>query len=143
MASQDEPSLENAKRWRIAPPHHADRPDLHALEITKTTDGIVLSGRVDSTSPTDVLRRVEELLSELGEQVPGHSGSDHMNEPRADSPPADSDANSTDTPYENEDVLSWDNLIPVAPPRPGGRIRVRLRKVQRDHPPPAEDPWAN
>ena len=137
MASHDEPPLENSNRRRI------DGPHVQALEIRKSEDGIILSGRVDSTNPADVLRRVEELLSELGDQVPEHSGNDHVNEPRADSPPLDSDTSSTDTPDENEDVLSWDNLIPVAPPRPSGRIRVRLKKVQRDDRPCAEDPWAN
>jgi hypothetical protein len=38
------------------------------------------------------------------------------------------------------DTLDWSNHIPVPPTRPGGRVRVRLRKAERDHPIPAEDP---
>ena len=143
MASQDEPSLGNARKPRIGPPQDPDRAYLHALEIRKTADGIILFGKVDSTDPRDVLRLVEELLSKLEDDVSAHSGSDHVNERRGDSVPGNTDADSTDTPYENEDVLNWDNLIPVAPPRPGGRIQVRLKKAQRDGARPAEDPWAN
>ena len=49
---------------------------------------------------------------------------------------------SSDSPAGQEDVLGWENLIPVAPARPGGRIQVRLKKTRRDQPLPAEDPWA-
>lgn len=42
---------------------------------------------------------------------------------------------------EEDDVLDWDNLIPVAPVRPSGRIKVRLKNLGRDRPQPAEDPW--
>ncbi len=44
---------------------------------------------------------------------------------------------------EEEDVLDWDNLIPVAPVRPSGRIKVRLKNLGRDRPQPAEGPWAS
>jgi hypothetical protein len=44
---------------------------------------------------------------------------------------------------EENDVLDWDNLIPVAPARPNGRIKVRIKNLGRDRPQPAEDPWAS
>lgn len=40
------------------------------------------------------------------------------------------------------DVLDWENLIPLAPARPGGKIQVQLKRRGRDRPLPAEDPWA-
>jgi hypothetical protein len=49
---------------------------------------------------------------------------------------------SSDTAAARDDVLDWDNLIPVPPVRPGGRIQIRLKKARRDLPLPAEDPWA-
>ena len=44
---------------------------------------------------------------------------------------------------EEDDVLNWDNLIPVAPVRPSGRVEVRLKNLGRDRPQPAEEPWAS
>jgi hypothetical protein len=35
-----------------------------------------------------------------------------------------------------------DDLIPVAPDRPHGKISVQLKKTGRDTPLPAENPWA-
>jgi hypothetical protein len=43
---------------------------------------------------------------------------------------------------DHQDVLNWDNLIPVPPERPGGRICVNLKSAGRDRPLPAENPWA-
>lgn len=40
------------------------------------------------------------------------------------------------------DVLNWDNLIPIPPHRPGGRLRAHLKMAGRDQPLPADDPWA-
>jgi Arc/MetJ-type ribon-helix-helix transcriptional regulator len=55
----------------------------------------------------------------------------------------DSDASATEVIAEHEyDTLNWDDLIPVPPARPSGRVRVRVKMVGRDQPLPAEDPWA-
>ncbi len=51
-------------------------------------------------------------------------------------------SDSSDAAAVTPDVLDWDNLIPAAPARPGGRIQVRLKRTRRDQPLPAEDPWA-
>ena len=42
----------------------------------------------------------------------------------------------------DSDVLNWDNLIPVPPDRPGGRLHARVTSAGRDTPLPADDPWA-
>jgi hypothetical protein len=142
MASEDDPSREDSKRVRVDPPQYSDRPSLHGLRITKTADAVILSGRVNSTDPEEILRRVEQVLSELASEDDEHSGSDRMKQPPSDLPQEDSGAKPADSAVEDEDVLNWDNLIPVAPPRPSRRIRVRLKKAQRGKPAPAEDPWA-
>jgi hypothetical protein len=43
---------------------------------------------------------------------------------------------------QEPDALNWDDLIPVPPDRPGGRLPVRLVMAGRDKPLPADDPWA-
>ncbi len=63
-----------------------------------------------------------------------HSDQDHPISPASPSERVDT---------EEDDVLNWDNLIPVAPARPSGRIKVRLKNCGRNRPQPAEDPWAS
>ena len=142
MASDDERSPEESQTARIDPTDYLDRPHLHSLRITRTGDAVVLSGRVESADPKEVLRLVEELLSKLAGGGVEDSGSDAVKESRSDPTPEDSAPKSADSAFQDEDVLNGDDLIPVAPARPGGRIRVRVKKAQRDKPAPAEDPWA-
>ena len=142
MASDDDASCEESQKGRIEPPHYSDKAPLHSLRITKTADAVILSGRVNSTDPKDILRRVEQVLSELASEDDEHSGSDRMKQPPSDLPQEDSGPDPADSAVEDEDVLNWDDLIPVAPARPSGRIRVRVKKARRDKPAPAEDPWA-
>ena len=55
----------------------------------------------------------------------------------------DSDSGLGDVTAENvSDTLNWDDLIPIPPARPSGRVHVRLKMVGRDRPLPAEDPFA-
>lgn len=142
MDSDDDRSLEQPNRIGTDPPHDFDRPHLHGLRITKTADGVILSGTVESTDPRDVLRQVEELLSQLPGEAVEDSGSDRVQESRSDSLPKDSDRGSADTACQQQDVLNWEDLIPVAPPRPSGQIQVRLKKARKDGPASADDPWA-
>jgi hypothetical protein len=61
---------------------------------------------------------------------------------RSTQEPVDVHVTSEEVANREPNVLDWDNLIPVPPPRPGGRVKVRLKKVGRGKPLPAEDPWA-
>jgi len=142
MASHDERVPEELTGARISPPNHLDSPHLHGLSITKTADGVIISFRVQWTDRRDVLRRIEEMLSEVGDEAIEHFGNDSVKAPRSDSLPSDTARDSADTACQDQDVLNWDNLIPVAPDRPCGRIQVRLKKARRDKPAPADDPWA-
>ena len=55
----------------------------------------------------------------------------------------DSDPGSGNVTAEHvSDTLNWDDLIPIPPPRPSGRVHIRVKMVGRDQPLPAEDPWA-
>jgi len=88
-----------------------------------------------------------EHSNRIGTEPPHHfdppnSGSDRVQESRSDSLPKDSDRESADTACQQPDVLNWEDLIPVAPPRPSGRIQVRLKKARKDGPASADDPWA-
>jgi hypothetical protein len=104
--------------------------------VVKTSDGVVFSGRVKTTDTAEVLRQVEQLLTAKRSEEEG------MMDPRPNDGPTDSGVENDAAPAEQEDVLDWDNLIPIAPARPSGRIQVRLKKTGRDRPLPAEDPWA-
>jgi hypothetical protein len=61
---------------------------------------------------------------------------------RSSQVPVDVHVTSVDAANNESDVFDWGNLIPVPPPRPGGHVRVRLKKAGRSQPVPAEDPWA-
>ena len=55
----------------------------------------------------------------------------------------DSETVSDDIPdLQSLDTMNWDDLIPVPPERPSGRIQVRLKGMGRDRPSPAENPFA-
>lgn len=43
--------------------------------------------------------------------------------------------------YSEEDILNWDVAIQVPPPRPSGKIRVKLKYKGRSEPIPIENPW--
>jgi len=88
-------------------------------------------------------RRLMPTLSEQSGSTPEGSGSGGpMDSPRGQVPTELQPGPGALPTDEEEDVLNWDNLIPVAPATPSGRIRVRLKKASRDVPLPAEDPWA-
>lgn len=142
MASYEERAPEASRGARSGPPRHLDGPQLQGLSITKTADGIILSFKIQWTDRRDVLRRIEQMLSELGDKAIEDFGNDSVKEPRSDSLPSDTARDRDDTACQDQDVLNWDNLIPVAPDRPSGRIQVRLKKARKDKPAPADDPWA-
>lgn len=43
--------------------------------------------------------------------------------------------------YSEEDILNWEAIIEVPPPRPSGTIRVKLKYKGRSKPTPIENPW--
>jgi hypothetical protein len=112
-------------------------PNIDELTVIKTPDGVVFSGRVNATNTADVLRQVEQLLA-AAEQ----SEEERVMDSRREELQMGSEVENGPPPADQQDVLDWDDLIPIAPARPNGRIQVRLKKTGRDRPFPAEDPWA-
>jgi len=81
----------------------------------------------------------------LRESVPGETGGSEggvVMEAGSDQARTESPVGSTGEVPDDQELLNWDDLIPTAPPRRGGRIQVLLKKARRDKPLPAEDPWA-
>ena len=117
-----------------------------SLRIARTASGVVVSGRL---SATDIHGALWELLNLLRDLEASAGLSDLPARTDAMTPQPDHDqpisaVNHAELPdIEEDDVLNWDNLIPVAPARPSGRIKVRLKNLGRDRPQPAEDPWAS
>ena len=113
------------------------------LKIEWTSAGILISGSIDPSDTREVLLRLEAFLSEAtGKMVErsesGGESADSVSRPEGST----SGREPAQSGVEEVDALNWDDLIPIAPPRPSRRIRVRLKKVGRDRPLPAEDPWA-
>ena len=140
---QKENAAQESERARIDAPHFLEsNPHLDSLKITKTADAVVFPGPIDSTDARDVLRQVAGLLLQQTSETVQKSRTGDLMEARSDQVRTDPQLTSRDSDAGQHDVLDWDNLIPVAPARPTGRIRVRLKKARRDEPLPAEDPWA-
>lgn len=113
------------------------------LTITTTSSGVVLSGTVRSSSDLrEVVLAIEHILAG---QEGGRGGQSSPIAVVQGAEPTFGEAVSDDLERgggDSVEVLNWDNLIPVPPNRPGGRVRVKLKKLGRDTPFPAEDPWA-
>ena len=45
--------------------------------------------------------------------------------------------------YSDEELLKWEGFIDNPPPRPSGKIKVKLRYRGRSKPFPADSPWAD
>src|SRR3990167_5973479 len=136
-------SSANERSFEIHAPHEL-APHLQSLTITETADGVVLSFRVGSREDIgDALRETVSLLLGLESgALLERFGSGSIMDVRSNEERTEVHITSVDAADNEPDVLDWDNLIPVPPPRPGGHVRVRLKKAGRDHPLPAEDPWA-
>lgn len=144
MSPKQEDSSHEGKRVRAHLPHYLEtNPYLHTLRVTKVQGGAVFSGRIDSTDTHAVLRQIEELLLEETGRAVEEPRSGEVAEVRSDQVQTDAQVKPSDSAAGDQDVLNWDDLIPVAPARPGGRIHVRLTKTRREQPLPAEDSWAS
>lgn len=115
------------------------------LTITRTADGIVISARFHSGDVKQILLQIIHRLSLLDEA--GGTVFDSGNTMKFDSEQVpeqvpEEAVESCQGAIEEGEILDGDNLIPVAPPRHGGRIQVRLKRSGRDKPLPAENPWA-
>ena len=142
MGSQEQTGKTGSRQTRVDPPHCAlPGPPPEEVSIRRIEGGLIISGKVNRTDANDVLRQVAAFLLQ---ETPDTSPDSDRNPMERASQPTRTEARlvSGGVPADEEDVLNWDNLIPVPPARPSWRIRVRLKKASRDVPLPAEDPWA-
>ena len=117
-----------------------------SLRIARTGSGVVVSGQLSSTDIRGALGELLNLVRDLEARAERSQSSarTHAMIPYSDHDQPPSAVTPAELPgHEEDDVLNWDNLIPVAPPRPSGHIKVRLKNLGRDRPQPAEDPWAS
>jgi hypothetical protein len=112
------------------------------VTIEWTADGILISGRIRLSDSKRFLRWLAASLSKACGERADRSGTGAI----MSETPGAIGGEPPDEPLrrggEEADVLDWDDLIPVAPPRPRGRLRVHLKKAGTDEPLPADDPWA-
>lgn len=146
MVQDDDLPVEDSVRSRVDGPHSSNSPSgREEIEIRESPDGsILISANLSCADAAEFRRRMEQLLAELHVAGRGEVQADDGVTMKRDSADA---ADTTRLEAEESggggnDVLDWEDLIPVAPARPGGKIQVRLKRRGRDRPLPAEDPWA-
>ena len=150
MSPEEKHSLGESEEFRSDRRHYFEEaPHPYTLRVSRTADGVIISGRINSTDRKEISRQIEQLLDQL-EQVLSAETSEAIETSAkggvmgvsSEQAPEEPRYKSDERSMQENDILDWDNLIPVPPARPTGRIQVRLRKVGRDHPLPAEDPFA-
>ena len=129
---------------------------LFEFQIEETSSGRIVSARIDAQASEEEVRAIySEIINLTPPEVEALSRQLTLPTRRnvRSSLHRFVMATNSDTPtvrsisdvqsFGEDEGIEVDNLIPVPPDRPSGKISVKLNSSGRDKPVPAEDPWAD